>query len=204
MDVLLSHQVPEIGRFLAHRLGQDERVARADFVHGEDRVLDAVVSHQYDVHLIGHTSLPVCRSVTRRVIEQDIIIHVPHRRVLFGDSPSALSVAHAIWLGFDGVVDLAGTSAVVDNLLGDTVSPIEFARLSGTGAPLVAICHDRTDIHVLAGIVEGLSDPEIAETLHYAVQSIRNRVSRLLTESGARNRTHLAALFMREGGVATG
>ena len=51
-------------------------------------------------------------------------------------------------------------------------------------------------------IVEGLTDPEIAEKLHYAVQSIRNRVSRLLAESGARNRTHLVALFLQDGGVS--
>ena len=44
-------------------------------------------------------------------------------------------------------------------------------------------------------ITAGYSDKEIAEVMHYSHQTIRNRVSHLLLQSGARNRTQLAVKY---------
>jgi DNA-binding NarL/FixJ family response regulator len=55
---------------------------------------------------------------------------------------------------------------------------------------------DETDRKILLLISQGKFDKEISQELFLSVQTIRNRVSRILTESGARNRTHLAMLLM--------
>lgn len=57
---------------------------------------------------------------------------------------------------------------------------------------------DATDRKILLLIAQGKFDKEISEELFLSLQTIRNRVSRMLTESGARNRTHLAIIFTRE------
>ncbi len=204
MDVLVSRTMESLGWMIAHMLSHDSRVGRADHATGRDAVVQMLAAHQYDLHLIGESSLPVCREITLEIARSAISVNIPTRRVLIGEAPTALSVAQAIWFGFDGVIDVsrhAGKSSV-GFLLDEPATPIEFLRLSSTESPIAAICHDKTDIRILTGIVEGLTDPEIAEKLNYAVQSIRNRVSRILTESGARNRTHLVALFLQNGGVS--
>jgi DNA-binding NarL/FixJ family response regulator len=57
---------------------------------------------------------------------------------------------------------------------------------------------DVTDRKILQRISQGKFDREISQELFLSLQTIRNRVSRMLTESGARNRTHLAVLFTSE------
>ena len=202
MDVLVSYGFEALGQLIAHLLGHDARVDRADLVAGADQVLSAVCGRQYDLHLMGITSIATCRAVTKRIIDEEIAVYRPTRRVLIGESPSALNVANAIWLGFDGVIDLGQVrGSMCEALLAPSSTPIEHYRLAATGSPIVSICHDETDIGILTGIVEGLTDPEIAENLHYAVQSIRNRVSRILHDTGAHNRTQLATMFLQQGGV---
>lgn len=57
---------------------------------------------------------------------------------------------------------------------------------------------DETDRKILQLISQGKFDKEISQELFLSLQTIRNRVSHILTESGAKNRTHLAVLFMTE------
>lgn len=53
------------------------------------------------------------------------------------------------------------------------------------------------DEQIVTLVAEGYSNPEIADALHYASQTIRNRVSSILTECGCRNRTELASAWQR-------
>lgn len=202
MDVLVNCQVAALGLLLVSVVSRESSVGRVDLVVRGDDVLGAMKARRYDLHLVCETSLSLCRDLDEKVATENLAIHVPVRRVLVGEAPTAWSVASAVWLGFEGVVDLETvTGAIGPALLTSSSTPVEFLRLSSTGSPIVGICHDKTDIDILTGIMEGLTDPEIADRLHYAVQSIRNRVSRILADSGARNRTHLAVLFLERGGV---
>jgi DNA-binding NarL/FixJ family response regulator len=63
---------------------------------------------------------------------------------------------------------------------------------------LLSDISDDTDRKILQLIAQGKFDKEISKELFLSLQTIRNRVSRMLTESGARNRTHLAVLFTTE------
>lgn len=200
MDVLITHKCDPLGKQLARMVGHDARVGRSDLAADGGQLAEALRRHPYDVHLVGASSLPDWKSLTG-VPESRVF--VPVRRLLVDESPCAISALHALWLGFDGVVDLGLVSgSLIDSFLGPVLNPLAGLVISDTGAPLAAVCHDATDARILDGIVDGLTDSEIAEGLHYAVQSIRNRVSRILAVSGARNRTHLASLFLQNGGVS--
>jgi DNA-binding CsgD family transcriptional regulator len=50
---------------------------------------------------------------------------------------------------------------------------------------------------ILALILAGFSDQEIAGAVFLAVQTVRNRVHAMLTRARARNRTHLATIYLR-------
>jgi len=56
---------------------------------------------------------------------------------------------------------------------------------------------DKTDIEIVEMIAAGYSDREIAAAVCLNNQTVRNHVSRILCESGARNRTHLAAMYLK-------
>ena len=113
---------------------------------------------------------------------------------------NALKV-EAAYHGFRGLIDLAESDAVVFGILRDAASGK--SRLDGDRlwtsvtrpAPktdLSLIPDDDVDRGILDLIRIGLSDREIAETLFFSHQTVRNRVSRMLTDAGLDNRTHLA------------
>lgn len=60
----------------------------------------------------------------------------------------------------------------------------------------------RTDLttvenEILQLVALGLTNEEIAEALHYSLQTIRNKLSHLMKSAGARNRTELTCIWRR-------
>jgi len=56
-------------------------------------------------------------------------------------------------------------------------------------------CRDARDVEILRLIVDGHTDSQIAELMNLNAQTVRNRVSNMLLESGMSNRTQLAIDF---------
>lgn len=53
---------------------------------------------------------------------------------------------------------------------------------------------------ILDGILQGLSNAQLAERLHISVLTVKTHVSNVLAKLGARSRSHAAALVRRQGG----
>jgi two-component system response regulator DevR len=53
---------------------------------------------------------------------------------------------------------------------------------------------DATDRQIVELISEGMSDKEISQRIHLSPQTVRNRVSRILTLLGKANRTQVAVM----------
>jgi NarL family two-component system response regulator LiaR len=72
-------------------------------------------------------------------------------------------------------------------------------KLKETSSALSDICRDETDMQIIALITRGFSNDEISEEIFIALQTVRNRISRLLSAAEVKNRTQLAIMFSREG-----
>jgi NarL family two-component system response regulator LiaR len=79
------------------------------------------------------------------------------------------------------------------------VQAFQHWKLKETSVELGEICRDEADTQIVALIIRGFSNDEIAEEIFIALQTVRNRISRLLSAAGVKNRTQLAILFSREG-----
>jgi DNA-binding NarL/FixJ family response regulator len=79
------------------------------------------------------------------------------------------------------------------------VQAFQHWKLKETSVELGDICRDEADTQIVALIIRGFSNDEIAGEIFIALQTVRNRISRLLSAAGVKNRTQLAILFSREG-----
>lgn len=68
------------------------------------------------------------------------------------------------------------------------------AALDKKGVPIIRGL-DANDRHIARLIAQGYSDKQIAETVYLGLQTVRNRVSRLLSRFDKENRTQLALFF---------
>jgi two-component system response regulator DevR len=77
------------------------------------------------------------------------------------------------------------------------IDPVEaraaMTRLDRSGALRLSQL-DATDRSIVDLISEGLSDKEISQRIHLSPQTVRNRVSRILTVLGKTNRTQVAVM----------
>jgi DNA-binding NarL/FixJ family response regulator len=69
-------------------------------------------------------------------------------------------------------------------------------RIRANGVSLIDKL-DETDRQILRLLADGQSDKQIAESVFLSVQTVRNRVSRLLNRFGKENRTQLAVFVAR-------
>lgn len=58
---------------------------------------------------------------------------------------------------------------------------------------------DAVDRSIIRMIAEGKANKEIADSLHYAEGTVKNRISRMLTASGCKDRTHIVMFALRNG-----
>ena len=127
------------------------------------------------------------------------------KKVCLAAFTSEASLDWALHLGFDDLVDVAQPHEDTREQL---VSLVNGTRIPSTSRcivePPVEDAHalvvnlaDDIDREIVRLISRGYADREIAQCIFLSPQTIRNRVSRLLDRSGARNRTHLAVLYVR-------
>ena len=121
--------------------------------------------------------------------------------VLLADEPSVADHARARMNDVDVVADTSGgPSATIALLMREFREFRHRSHRTSSGSvqelPEIWV-GDKTDIEIVEMIAAGYSDREIAAAVCLNHQTVRNHVSRILCESGARNRTHLAAMYLK-------
>lgn len=129
------------------------------------------------------------------------------RKILLAQTTPNSLLVQAAQAGLDDVVNLSDD---VDSLLRNLRDSLA-GRRSLASQPLwrtvqpprdVNTIHspyrDSVDQEIVAMISAGLTDDEIAKGVYLSCQTVRNRISRMLERSGARNRTHLASVYIRD------
>jgi DNA-binding NarL/FixJ family response regulator len=129
------------------------------------------------------------------------------RRIMLAPGVPNSLLVQAAQAGLDDVVDLSGD---VDSLLKDLRDSLAGRRTLGTHPlwrtvtpprdvnTIASPYRDTIDHEIVSMIAVGLTDDEIAKGVYLSCQTVRNRISRMLERSGARNRTHLASVFIRD------
>ena len=204
VKVLLCHELEMQAQVMCRFVeGIAEGRFEIDTAIGADEIVDKLLSNEFDVCLMGSQSLAVCPEVLSRIAGRT---QRPHKRVLLTPVTTAERVFLGWRYGFNHVVNvgmLQGSvteqiQAVIDGRTNLAVAPSMMAAREWLFPHNVAwIAHDETDLEILMELVEGSSNEEISERVGIALQTVRNRVSRLMKEAGARNRTQLALKMVR-------
>ena len=121
--------------------------------------------------------------------------------VLLANKPSPADHARARSNEISLVVDVAtGTRATIESIQGELrnfqIRSHGRPRPARPASPAIWVGNE-TDREIVEMIAAGYSDREIAAAVCLNHQTVRNHVSRILCESGARNRTHLAAIYLK-------
>ena len=149
-----------------------------------------------DVRLDGESGLDVARSVVANHPDVKVIMLTSF------DSDEALVSAYE--LGASAFILKSGSSDALVQTIRDVASgmrlinPAEVRVASETlekrGMGILRKL-DANDRHIARLIALGYSDKQIAETVYLGLQTVRNRVSRMLSRFNKDNRTQLALFF---------
>lgn len=173
-------------------------VGIADSLASTNALIEAEVPEVLvmDVRLDGESGLDVARSVVANHPDVKVVMLTSF------DSDEALVSAYE--LGASAFILKSGSSDALVQTIRDVASgmrlinPAEVRVASETlekrGMGILRKL-DANDRHIARLIALGYSDKQIAETVYLGLQTVRNRVSRMLSRFNKDNRTQLALFF---------
>lgn len=149
-----------------------------------------------DVRLNGESGLDVARSV--------VASHPDVKVVMLTSFNSDEALVSAYELGASAFLLKSGSSDVLVQTIKDVASGMRLINpaevrvaaesLEKRGMGVLRKL-DANDRHIARLIALGYSDKQIAETVYLGLQTVRNRVSRMLSRFNKENRTQLALFF---------
>ena len=165
MKVLLCHALEMQAAVMQKYI---EGIAPGEFevraAVGADAVVEAVLSHEYDICVMGSQSLEICPEVLERVAGK---CDHPHKRVLLTPVTTAERVFLGWRYGFNHVVNvgmLQGSAmeqiqAVIDGRTNLAAAPTMMAAREWLFPHNVAwVANDETDLEILMELVDGCSN----------------------------------------------
>jgi two-component system, NarL family, response regulator DevR len=129
-----------------------------------------------------------------------IVASVASDHLLVAGHEAGVAAVLAQHQGPDDLVDAVRSAAAGRSLIDPDAVAGAIDRMERDGfAPWSAL--DDTDRQIMTFVADGLTDREIGQRLYLSQQTIRNRVSRLLTVFHRSNRTQLAVLMSSRRGM---
>ena len=203
MHVLICSRSESKGRFAADLLSNFQNVTVVGLVHGDDAIRSALATTSFDVCILGPTSVekkydldPLASGVNYPVRKYVMLnTHVTTERVI---------LAHQ--LGMNDVIDIGVHMASINERLEKVLQgEIDLAHIASIteivrwlrSDNIAHLAQDEVDIRILIELIEGRTNEEIAATVNLALQTVRNRISRLMKAAEVSNRTQLATLLLR-------
>ncbi len=182
-----------------------EQIDQQDGLHGSAAVtsareyIEAARALRDFSLIVGQYKLNEYKDAEALLAEENIF---PHRRVICAPVITAQFLQWASDQFYDGVIDLVANpqqfGAEAARLLlvekGRGQASVSFPLTSNVSGLIPY--RDATDEDIVRLISAGLNNQEISDIVHLSIQTVRNRISRLLEASGARNRTHLCSMFL--------
>ena len=177
-----------------------------NIVHVSSSVQDSIDhfgNYEVDAALVGGAEGIHIANIGMNCV--DAGLYAPHKRLVLARDITTSLLVQAANGGFDDVIDVESRDAV--DRLRDAVEGRHTLRdhdewrnlefVLDTSAIEISY-HDALDREIVAMVAVGQSNQEIAECIHLSYQTVRNRISRILDDSGVRNRTQLASIYLRQ------
>ena len=203
MDVLICSRSASKGQFAANILASYPAISIVGMFHADDEIRQALRTVLFDICILGPTSV-------EKKYDLDPMapgVNYPIRKyVLLNVNSTAERVILSHQLGFNDVIDLSVHMATMDQRFAQVLSgEIDLTKITSIAEVVnwlrsTNIAHyaqDEIDVRILMELVDGRTNEEIAASVHLALQTVRNRVSRLMKAAGVSNRTQLATLMLR-------
>ena len=203
VHVLVASRSEAKGQFAVDLLSNFSEITVIGLVFGDDAIRSALATRSFDVCILGPTSVekkydldPLASGVSYPVRKYVMLnTHVTTERVI---------LAHQ--LGMNDVIDIGMHMASMNERLKKVVEGhIDLAHIESIteivrwlrSDNIAHLAHDEIDIRILIELIEGRTNDEIAATVDLALQTVRNRISRLMKAAEVSNRTQLATLLLR-------
>lgn len=131
---------------------------------------------------------------------------VTFRSIVVAQDPDTLVMIKAIHFGFDDVLNAGAPPAEIVARITSIVAGRDAIHINPALASVDLVpglyrrsirFTEETDGRLIELLALGLADQDISVVLGIPVQSVRNRISRLLGEHGLSSRTQLATLHIR-------
>ena len=198
IDVLVCDDHEMVGRALSGVLNADADLSVVAQTKDRESVLEAVAGQAIDVAVMdvrlgGDSGLDLAAAVKR--IQPDCKV------VMLTAFPSDVALVKAYELGASAFHLKSDSAEGLIRTIKDVANGLRFIdtndvyaarqRLAGTGADVLASVDD-TDRKILALLAKGCTNAEISDQVYLSLQTVRNRLSNLLSKFKKRNRTELA------------
>lgn len=203
MNIVVVNKSRFFYEMLTAILRRNDDVKNVYFGDNGQTVREAI-SCGIDVAIISPNSMEASYHIRRKWN----MVDAPYKRVTTTTEMTAPLLLSAVRLGFDGVLDLTKPPETYVPYLrrvlrGDEdISCHPLLKSAGIDDALhreiSVVYHDNTDHRIVGLLAMGLSDKEIASAVFLSCQTVRNRISRMLQDSGARNRTQLAVRHIHD------
>jgi two-component system response regulator DevR len=198
IDVMVCDDHKMVARALSTVLNAEPDISVVAQATNRAAVLEVIASRAVDVALMDvrlpdDSGLDIAAAVKR--------IQPECKVVMLTAFPSDVALVKAYELGASAFHLKSDSSEVLIQTIKDVVNGLRFIdsndvyaarqRLAGSGADVLAAVDD-TDRKILALLAQGCTNAEISEQVYLSLQTVRNRLSNLLSKFKKRNRTELA------------
>ena len=198
IDVLVCDDHEMVTRGLANVLNADKDVNVVAQAINRESVLNDMAARAIDVAVMdvrlgGDSGLDLAAAIKR--IQPDCKV------VMLTAFPSDVALVKAYELGASAFHLKTDSSESLIRTIKDVANGLRFLdandvyaarqRLAGSGADVLAAVDD-TDRKILALLAKGCTNAEISDQVYLSLQTVRNRLSNLLSKFKKRNRTELA------------
>ena len=203
VHVLVCSRSRSKGQFAVDLLNNYPNITVVGLYNDEDEIRHALHTVAFDICILGPTAFD-------KKYDLDPLapgVEYPRRKyVILTVKPTAERVILAHQLGFHDVTDVSIHLTRLDQRFGQVLSGeidltnirsiAEVVNWLGTDN-ITHFAQDEIDIRILMELIDGRTNEEIAVSVHLALQTVRNRISRLMKAAGVSNRTQLATLMLR-------
>lgn len=199
MKVIIFGHLRRAGEWMVEQINQQSPLEGVAVVTSGTEYIEAARDVRDFSLVVGQYKMNEYEDAERLLAAENIF---PYRRIICAPVITAKYLEWASEQFYDGVLDLVANPQTFGEEVYKAVMAPKGRGQSNVRFPLTSSYgglipfRDDIDEDIVRLITAGLNNNEIADRVFLSVQTVRNRISRMLEVSGARNRTHLSSMYL--------